>query len=177
MAIKQESRTQITLNSIDVFNNRTDIREHILNQWISENPNTKYRYFVENLSDGNRIYLHRPAGLNKGCDFVIYVENILLWKNGNDKPPKHDFVLDDLRDKKNLLPQTDWNVILSAIEQIYRCNTFQNSYSLLQNVQNINNGHSYELLLKVIRWFFIEQDVTYWSGQGRDMFYNAILNI
>ena len=38
--------------------------------------------------------------LNKGCDFVVYVEDLILWKNGNDRPPKHDDVLDDLHQKK-----------------------------------------------------------------------------
>jgi hypothetical protein len=28
-----------------------------------------------------------------------------------------------------------------------------------------------------LRWLFIEQDVTYWSGQGRGMLYNRILEI
>jgi hypothetical protein len=45
------------------------------------------------VTDGNRIYLERPGRLNEGCDFVVYIENIYLWNNGNDRPPSHMFIL------------------------------------------------------------------------------------
>lgn len=38
------------------------------------NDSSKYTYYVETLADGNRVYLTRPAFLNKGFDFVIRVE-------------------------------------------------------------------------------------------------------
>lgn len=38
-------------------------------------------------------------------------------------------------------------------------------------------GYTAELLVKVIKWFFIEQDVTYWNYSGRAKLLHAIQNI
>ncbi len=102
MAIRQDNSTAITLPSVEQFNNKTAIRDFLLRQWISESPQTKYRYFVEVLNSVQRIYLERPGRLNKGCDFVIYAENSYQWKNGNDRPPNHDLFLTTLPSRKAL---------------------------------------------------------------------------
>jgi len=176
MTVRQDNSTNIDLYNIEQFSNRSEIRNFLLNQWIQETPSMKYRYFVETLSDGNRIYLERPGRLNKGCDFVIYIENTYLWNNGNDRPPDHKFILNDLASKKHTLSQNEWSSFLDVVGRIYNCDTYQNAIALATNLP-VPNGHSYEMLLKTIRWFFIEQDITYWSGEGRGMFNNAILNI
>ena len=95
MAIRIDNSINIELN-IDQISDKTDLRIFLLNQWIIEIIGTKYRYFVETLTDGNRIYLERPGRLNKGCDFVILIENHVKFKNGNDRAPKHEFITDDL---------------------------------------------------------------------------------
>ena len=172
MAIRQDNSIAITLPSIEQFNNKTAIRDFLLRQWISENPQTKYRYFVETLNDGLRIYLERPGRLNKGCDFVIYAENSYQWNNGNDRPPDHGFILNDLTQKKNILSQQQWDNFLLAVTEIYNSNPFANTTQFIIGLPIV--GHDYELLLKLIRWFFVEQDITYWSGQGREMFFEAI---
>ena len=50
--------------------------------FASEAPGTgggdsasKYIYFVETLSSGDRVYLQRPANLHNGFDFLVCVEN------------------------------------------------------------------------------------------------------
>ena len=174
MTIRHDNSIPLNI-AIDNINNKADLRTFILNQWILENPNSKYRYFVETLSNGNRIYLERPGRLNKGCDFVIYLENHLLYYNGNDKPPPHNFILDDLRIKRNTLSQGEWTLLIQSIEFIYSCQTFQAAYNFCNILPNI--GESYEIILKSLRWLFIEQDITYWSGEGRDMLFNAILDL
>lgn len=174
MAIRQDNSIPLNI-SVDNINDRTVLRTHILNQWILENSNAKYRYFVEVLANGNRIYLERPGRLNKGCDFVIFIENHLTFNNGNDKPPKHDFIVDDLEIKKQQLNPAQWTQLLQAIEAIYNCETYNTAIAFCNNLPNV--GESYELILKTLRWLFIEQDVTYWSGQGRNMLYSHILSI
>ncbi len=176
MAIRNDNSVNINLYNIEDYTTRDSVRSFLLGQWALENVGVKYRYFVETLNDDSHIYLERPGRLNKGCDFVIYAENKYLWNNGNDRPPDHKFILNDLRNKKGLLNQQNWQLFLLGIREIYNCNTYN---AALQHVRRlpVTNGHSCELLLKLIRWFFNEQDVTYWSGQGRAMFYNAINNI
>lgn len=176
MTIRPDNSIDVTLNNIEQFDSKAEIRNFLLNQWLNETEATKYRYFVETLAGGNRIYLERPGRLNKGCDFVIYLENIHRWQNGNDRPPNHNFVLDDLKNKRNLLLPNEWQIFLSAVADIYECKTSQVALDKTKLLP-LPLGHSYELLLKTIRWFFIEQDITYWSGQGRAMFFGKIQNI
>lgn len=175
MAVRQDNKIHISLPSIEQFNNKAEIRDFLLRQWISESPQTKYRYFVEILQGGKRIYLERPGRLNKGCDFVIYVENSYQWANGNDRPPNYDFVLNDLQQKKSQLTTDQWNSFLSAVNEIYNSNPYANTTQFINELPHI--GHDYELLLKLIRWFFVEQDITYWFGEGRNKLYQKIVNI
>ena len=39
------------------------------------NKASHYKYYVETLSTGDRVYLQRPAYLHNGFDFLICVEN------------------------------------------------------------------------------------------------------
>ena len=48
---------------------------------------------------------------------------------------------------------------------------------VLNNIEQYNTKADIRNFLLNHRWFFIEQDITYWSGQGRLMFYNAIQNV
>jgi hypothetical protein len=148
---------------------------HLLKQWIFETPETKYRYFVETLSSRNKIYLERPGRLNKGCNFEIFIENLICFKNGNDKPPTHEFIIEDLKFKKSLLSSADWDNVINAITKIYTCQSY--SYAEAQVASLAIYGESYELVLKLLRWFFIEQDITYWAKSGRRMLYEEILKI
>ncbi len=172
MAIKQDNRTEIVLPSVEQFRTKAEIRNFLLNKWIIEPPQTKYRYFVEILSDGSRIYLERPALLNKGCDFVILIENLILFKNGNDKPPTHNFLLEDLTAKKYSLTPKQSQSVINAIQVIYDIGTFHNAIQHLNGVPQ--TGLPYETILKLVRWFFIEQDITDWATSGREMLFNKI---
>lgn len=174
MAIRKDNSTSLKIN-IDNINDKYKLRTYILEQWIKELPNSKYRYFVEELTNKNRIYIERPGRLNKGCDFIIYIENYIKYKNGNDKPPKHNFIIEDLKDKKKQLKQCEWLLLLQAIESIYKCDPFNVALTHCNQLPVV--GEDYELILKALRWFFIEQDITYWLGQGRDMLYNVIKKI
>ena len=172
MTIRHDQSISIVINNIDQINNKTTIRNFLLNQWITEAPNTKYRYFVETLANGNRIYLERPGRLNKGCDFVIYIENHIIHNNGNDKPPPHNFVLDDLTIKKQAFTANEWQLLIASITNILNCQPYTVAAQNLHNLPVV--GESYEIILKTLRWLFIEQDITYWSGQGRQMLFNVI---
>ena len=174
MPIKDEECRERDLR-VDDLKNRGDIREFILAEWAKESAGKKYRYFVEILSDGKRIYLERP-GRFKGCDFVILVEDRFLYKNGYDRPPKHEDLLDDLRKKKNFLDQKSWQHLITAIESVHKitpCDIPLNSKNKINKVTPMRLEHI-QLLCK---WFFIEQDIAYWSGEGRDMLFNAIKSI
>ena len=173
--IRVDGSLPINLNPIEMYSTQSAIRSYLLNMWSREQISTKYRYFVETMINGDRIYLERPGRLNKGCDFVIYIENDYLYNNGNDKPPPHDYIFEDLQLKKQSLTHLEWQTLIQAINVIFQCGLYADTLQYTSTLPNV--GKSYELLLKLVRWFFIEQDITYWSGKGREMLYNGILSV
>jgi len=171
--IRADDSVEINLYRIEEHSSPDAIRKLLLDTWIKEPKYIKYRYFVDVLENSNRVYLERPGRLNKGCDFVIFIEDDNLFKNGNDKPPSHKYVTEDLKLKKQSLTADEWHDFFKAIDTIFQCSSYDDTLQYTQNLPIF--GKSYELILKLIRWFFIEQDITYWSGRGRKMFYEDVL--
>ena len=60
----------------------------------------------------------------------------------------------------------------SIIDELYNCNE-----SKLSSINYLINGISVEILLKCIKWLFVEQDITYWSYSGRNMLYTELKNV
>lgn len=176
MTIRNSGAQEKVLESIDGFSNRADIRKFMLYLYATEDCKTKIRYYVETLADGKRIYLERPTALNKGCDFRIFVEDLLVYNNGNDKCPSHNDVFCDLKRKKDSLSVRDYTILLSAIEDIYNVRPYQIAESRITLLPTAQ-GWPYETLLKLLRWLFIEQDITYWAQTGREMLMNGIKGV
>jgi hypothetical protein len=174
--IRNDDSQELELLNIESYTTRSDIRRFLLQTWSNEVIYTKYRYFVDVLSNGDKVYLERPGRLNKGCDFVIFVENKFLYKNGNDRPPAHNDILNDLRNKKEYYNIGEWTNLLSAINIIFHCGNYDSVLFYIANLPS-NIGMDIETLLKLIRWFFIEQDLTYWSGMGREMLFEEINHV
>jgi len=176
MTIRRDDEKKELTISIDALATREEIREKLLVDLINEDCGQKTRYFVENCASGERIYLERPARLNKGCDFIIYVENLIVHKNGNDKPIAHVDLFSDLVGKKNALSTTEYEILLDSIKDVFECRPYVTCASKTANLPAVV-GWSYELLLKIIRWFFAEQDITYWAYTGREMLFNKIKSV
>jgi len=159
--------------------NRNDLRKIVIDQFIKEKAGkgnqkdtSKYKYIVEQLASGNRVYLTRPVPLNKGFDFIIHVENH-TFMNGKDNP-RHADIIEDLKKKKQSNPQA-YKKLLQALEAVFKCedpddvcNTFKEA------LKKLNTGLAPELILKVVKWLFIEQDIRYWNWSGRNMFMDGI---
>lgn len=176
MTIKVNDAKEYSLKSIDEFSNRSDVRKYMLYLYATEDCKTKIRYYVETLANGKRIYLERPTFLNKGCDFQIYVEDLIVYNNGNDKCPSHKDVFEDLRLKKKQLTTQQYSTLVSAITDIYEVKPYKVA-EIKINQLPIPDSWSYETLLKLLRWLFIEQDITYWAQTGREMLMGGIKEI
>lgn len=166
---------QIKTLSVDNLT-RQQIRSKVLRTWEAETHGSgQHRYNVEECADGSKIYLLRPASLNKGCDFKISSENYKKWKNGNDKVPKHDDVLEllsiVLNEDSSL--KTD---ITSAIQRIFNCENINNVLADYPRLLLIKECKA-ERALKLLKWMWIEQDITYWTGEGRQMLKDGIDNL
>lgn len=148
---------------------RAGVRAEVFQHWINEKPGTQiirntYRYDVEQLADGNKIYLTRPARLNKGADFIIYCEGFTKWKNGNCKPPRHEDLFLEFSKLAKTGPET--YELLSSLRRIWEC---ESSEKVVDNLKLFKGKVQAERALLLAKWFFIEQDVTYWTDSGRHM--------
>jgi hypothetical protein len=164
--IKNHTRLSIILKATD----RAGVRAEIFQHWISEKPGTPtvtntYRYDVEKLSDGSQIYLTRPTRLNKGADFRIFCERFKKYKNGNDRPPSHKDLASEVTELIADSPSHK-NELLTAIRRIWEC---EPSVSVLAGLKLFAGNTKAERVILLAKWFFIEQDVTYWIESGRNM--------
>lgn len=178
--------TEIDLTKQKFSNDRAEFRKEIINIFLNETAGTgkgantsRYKYVVNILPDGRKVYLSRPANFNNGFDFTLNVENTnfnLGLKNEKGKPkrsstrPTHENILTDLRNKKAENKDL-YDSLLDEIDLIFNCqNPTKTDFPF-------KTGHSSKLILECVKWLFEEQDVTYWNYSGRSMFYNAIKEI
>jgi hypothetical protein len=159
--------------------NRNALRKLVIDEFVKEKAGhgkadltSEYKYIVETLQPGESVYLTRPATINKGFDFVIHVENHTFMNNQDN--PKHDDIFNDLREKKNSSP-TAYAVLLNALTDVFNCKDPNGIYTnYLQELSSLSHGLHPELILKVVKWLFIEQDIRYWNWSGRHMFMGGI---
>lgn len=93
---------------LSVYGERNKVRMAVVNEFSKEKPGkgkdelaSRYTYYVETLSDGNRVFLRRPAFLHNGFDFVICVENFDFSTMGRKRNyPRHEDIIEDLKFKK-----------------------------------------------------------------------------
>ena len=83
--------------------------------------------------------------------------------------------LNDLKNKAQSNAQ-DFIVLLSMIERVYRCEKIDNILATSSSL-TFNTGWTCEIVIKLLKWFFIEQDITYWNRTARDMLFTGIKNI
>lgn len=152
---------------------RKELRDKAVMKFLDEKPGywidgvkhvTCYKYFVEKLKDGRRIYLLRPTFLNKGIDFQVWVERMLIDK---DKRPSHYDIFKDLNLKKKENPKL-FAQLMQAIDDVWNCKEPEDAKL------NFKQGFPCDFILKVLKWLFIEQDITYWNYDGRTMLRQAI---
>lgn len=165
-------------------NTRTEIRKKVIEEFLKEDPGTgqednvsRFHYLVEDFK-GNKIELHRPARLNKGFDFTINF-NFFAFRGGQNrsKCPSHSQVIETLKLIKQEDPTKYQNAILPLIIGIFNCSItkFSKESNLGTFKDCDGNERPIEILLLCIKWFFIEQDTTYWNYSGREMFKNSLI--
>lgn len=169
--------------------NRNVLREKALSEFLKERPGlgskelaSHYRYDVESLDNGEVVYITRPVALNKGFDFIIHVSNT-VFSNGKDNP-KYDDIFNDIRHKIEFARRDLRDALKEDLyymfEKVYFC---INTDLIIENFElsdeSFNNlpGYGLDMLLKIIKWFFIEQDIRYWNWSGRKKFWVTLIEI
>lgn len=161
---------------------RNEVRMRVVNKLALEEPGkgreelaSRYTYYVETLEDEKRIYLRRPANLHNGFDFLVCIEGYNFSSEGKRKRnyPKHDDIIEDLKNKKSLASD-EYTKLYRLIKEIYECNDVDEN---TMKIPKFQCGFSCEMILKTLKWLFIEQDIRYWNYSGRDMLWNGIPTI
>jgi len=153
---------------------RNEVRMRLIEQLAREAPGTgsgdgatRYRYYVETLSTGDRVYLQRPANLHNGFDFLVCVENANYNSDGyyQRNYPKHIDIQQDLEAKK---AENDamYARLHDVLLQVYECHDVSEAdYADIHFSMGLPVDH----IVKTIKWLFIEQDIRYWNYSGRAM--------
>jgi hypothetical protein len=131
---------------------------------------SRYSYYVETLEDNTHIYLRRPAPRNNGIDFTVKSDGY-RFPVGKRRMhnPSHDNIFSMLQSKRvdNML-QYD-NQVKPLIARIYNVEPLmEHDYRILGFS---DEAYSIELILKLLKWLFAEQDATYWNHSGRNMLF------
>lgn len=131
-------------------------------------------YEVEQISTGEKIVINKPGGkrswgrLAKN-DFMVFIyspDNEGLWLIS------HDEILADLKLKYQTEQDATINIIYGLKEV---CEGKEpNSVIESRNLKNIN-GIAVEILLKVYKWIWGQEDCNYPNAQGRWLSMSAIL--
>ncbi len=163
------SAKQFRLTLSLVKPSRIEQRRQVAETWLQEDENSKYRYDVEKCQDGRLVYLLRPTWLNKGFDFQINLEG---FKSRSNEAPKHQDILDDLAvKKKESVPK--FKRFRTLIDLVYGCEEPDHVIAQ-EGTLAFEAGLPSDTVLKIVKWMFIEQDLTYWNNSGRRMLMNAI---
>jgi hypothetical protein len=150
--------------------NRETLRSKVVNAFLEELPGNvrriRYHYRVETLKDGRKVYLVRPTGVRKGpLDFKVEVDD---WESKGT----HNDIRADLLAKKREDPKR-FKALMKAIRDVHACREPDSILAAQKNL-TFKTGWSVELLLKVLKWFFILEDVDYWNYNGRDELMNFL---
>ncbi len=136
--------------------------------------NLPYRgYEVEQITDGRKIIVTKPGGklifgTIKREDFMVWIYDPVdsgMWLIS------HKNIFEDLETKA----QTDsvaTKQIIEALEKVYNG---EDPEDILQKTSLINPvGETPEVLLKVYKWIWGQEDINYPNGKGRAMSWEGI---
>ena len=125
----------------------------------------EFKYPVEELSTGEKLYIHRP-GVKWNFDFKVEIPSNCGLEEG-----RHDQIAMILRSIKDS-NEIEFNNLWSIISNLYHCKN--NNVDVMLSEASISqiNSTSPDVLLKVIKWLFIMEDIIYWHYEGRAFLYN-----
>ncbi|MBA7669426.1 hypothetical protein ES703_77556 [subsurface metagenome] len=181
---------QVTCDPIEIKGamTRHEIVQKVVNIFIQteheqRGRGVKFWYPVENLPaipqllEGidNKLFIFRPGGLQKwNFDFKVNVTPELGLEKG-----RHADIASDLSNKKQENPK-EFVKLIDTIEIIYSGseNNVDKALAKYPNLQaSFKTGAQVEILLKVLKWMFIMEDIVYWNYDGRAKLYNFLKEV
>ena len=125
----------------------------------------EFQYPVEELSLGIKLYIHRP-GVKWNFDFKVEVPPNCGLEEG-----RHDQIAILLREIKNS-NEVMFNRLWNIVYNLYHCENNDVDAMLNKTYISSINNLAPDVLLKVMKWLFIMEDIIYWHYEGRAFLYN-----
>ncbi len=133
-------------------------------------------YEVEILSDGRKICITKPGGKNvygrmQVHDFMVWIYNEHkneLWRIS------HDEIFEDLKAKMKQNSGEAKKVIL-ALKRVHAGDEPDDVLRENPDLGKSLHGYAPELILKVYKWIWGQEDCNYPNGEGRNMSMNSII--
>lgn len=125
----------------------------------------EFRYPVEDLSNHEKLYIHRP-GVKWNFDFKVEIPTNCRLEEG-----RHDQIALLLRKLKEQ-NQSESDKLWQIIANLYHCLNNDVDFLLTKNPISYDGKPALDILLKVIKWLFIMEDIIYWHYEGRAFLYN-----
>ncbi len=163
---------------IEVFNSipRHEIVRVVVNKFIDFEHNKKekgkvFKYKVETLHKNNFLYIVRP-GHKKNFDFKVEVEQEFGLNKGTHLDIAKIFT--DMKTDEKIFSDT-----LISLSLIYHCieNDVDKILKKFPHLKNSYSGTTPEIILKVVKWLFIMEDIVYWDNKGREFLYNYLIYV
>jgi hypothetical protein len=153
---------------------RFDIVKKVVTMFIEFEKSHKgkgieFRYPVEDLSNGEKLYIYRP-GIKWNFDFKVEIPANCGLDEG-----RHDQIALILRKIKKEKKQ-EFNNLYKIISDLYHCSSNDVDDLLQRNPVSLKSPPP-DILLKVIKWLFIMEDIIYWHYEGRAFLYNFFVYV
>jgi len=127
-------------------------------------------YDVETLSDGRKVCITKPG--RKGIhDFMVWIlneSNNELWRIS------HEEIFTDLENKMTQ-NSTEAKKVILALKRVHAGEEPEDVLSENPQLGKSLQVYAPDLLLKVYKWIWGQEDCNYPKGEGRNMSMNAIL--
>lgn len=170
---------------------RENIRKEITGWFLDEKCGTnqqvsRYEYIVEEFLIGDlkyEIYLRRPAFKNKGMDFVISVRRFKkrTFKHVDSKwSYREELNRPSFESIYEALENIQGGIDVSAyLKSVYDTSTILDTSTIpdvLIKIRKISKNFEMHLAVAILlfKWFFIEQDCTYWNYSGRELLHKEL---
>lgn len=182
---------QVICNPIEIKGSMTrhEIVQKVVNIFIQteheqRGRGVKFWYPVEKLPSSlqllpedtdNKLFIFRPGGLRKwNFDFKVNITPELGVGKGT-----HAEIASDVRNKKQENPKK-FAKLIDSIEEIYSgsendVDKVLAKYPKLQ--ASFQTGAQVDVLMKILKWMFIMEDIVYWNYDGRAKLYNFLKEV
>ena len=130
-----------------------------------------FEFIVDSLDAGGNVILRYPGARNNGFDYRVRVEG---WQNKGAPMPSHAEVYSEYYHKREHDSQESFDAFCEAAEELLEGKGAQAVLDEFQSKFNFSVGRVPEAIIRALPWLFIEQDIRYWYGDGRERTIGAI---